>query len=54
MAQEGAAFSPENYLRDLVAGKHAAGAEIVAPVAKPGLLGRILGFLRSTGAEPVK
>ncbi len=55
MAQEGAVCSPEDFLRDLVAGKHTAGAEPAAPAAKPGLVGRILGAFRSpTGAEPVK
>lgn len=54
MAQEGATCSPDNYLRDLVAGKHAAGAEAAAPAPKPSLLGRILGFLRGAGVEAVK
>lgn len=54
MAQEGATCSPDNYLRDLVAGKHAAGAEAAAPAPKLGLIGRILGFLRDAGVEAVK
>ncbi len=54
MAQEGAICSPEAYLRDLVAGRHTAGMEAAAPVAKPGFFARILGLLRGVGVEAAK
>lgn len=54
MAQEGANYAPENYLRDLMAGKHTAGAEPDAPPVKSGMLGRILEYLRGTGVEAAK
>ncbi len=54
MAQEGAVCSPEDYLRDLVAGKHAAGVEAAVPARKPGLFARIIGLLRGVGVEAAK
>ncbi len=54
MAQEGAIWSPESYLRDLVAGKHMAGIEAAAPRAKPGFFSRILGLVRGVGVEAAK
>jgi hypothetical protein len=54
MAQEGAICSPEGYLRDLVAGKHAAGVDTAVPAAKPGLFSRLLGLLRGVGVEAAK
>ena len=54
MAQEGAMCSPDNYLRDLVAGKHTAGVDASEPAPRPSLFGRILGFLRGAGVEAVK
>lgn len=54
IAQEGATCSPDNYLRDLVAGKHTAGVDASEPSPRPGLFGRILGFLRGAGVEAVK
>ncbi len=53
MAGEGAICSPENYLRDLVAGKHSAGIE-PAPAPKPGLFGRLVALLRGVDIEAAK
>ena len=54
MAQEGATCSPENYLRDLVAGRHIAGAEPSPTVPKPGLISRIVALVRGTGVAAAK
>jgi hypothetical protein len=54
MAQEGAACSPEGFLRDLVAGKHTLGVDTPSPAPKPGLFSRILGLLRCMGVEAAK
>jgi hypothetical protein len=54
MAQENATCSPEGYLRDLVAGKHTAGIETAAPVARPGLFGRLMNLFRGVGVEAAK
>lgn len=54
MAQEGARYSPANYLRDVVAGRHVAGVEKLREAPKPGLLGRLLGLLRGTGVAAAK
>jgi hypothetical protein len=54
MAQEGATYSPDHYLRDLLAGKHMAGVEMVKAPPKTGLFGRILAMLRGGGVPAVK
>jgi hypothetical protein len=54
MAQEGAIYSPEEYLRDLVAGKHMAGTEAERPAQKTSRLGRVLAFLRGVVIEAAK
>ncbi len=54
MTQEGATCSPEGYLRDLVAGKHAAGMEPAPPPTKPGLFARIVNLFRGVGVEAAK
>ena len=54
IAQEGATCSPEGYLRDIVAGKHTAGIDAAASVAKPGLVGRIMNLFRGVGVEAAK
>ncbi|HLH05261.1 MAG TPA: hypothetical protein VKX25_21000 [Bryobacteraceae bacterium] len=54
MAQEGASCLPENYLRDLVAGKHIAGAALPQAAPKPGLIGRIVGLFRGGDVAAAK
>ncbi len=55
MAQEGAVCSPENYLRDLVAGKHTAGMDLEpARTQRPSVFQRIVGFFRGVGVEAAK
>jgi len=54
MAQEGAIYSPDEYLRDLVAGKHMAGIEADRPAPKTSRLGRVLAFLRGVDVEAAK
>ena len=54
MAQEGAKYLPETYLRDFVAGKHTAGSDEPKPPVKTGLLGRLLGLVRGLGIEAAK
>jgi hypothetical protein len=54
MAHEGAIYSPPEYLRDLVAGKHMGAVE--TPVAPPklGLWGRVIAYIRGAGVEAAK
>ncbi len=54
MAQEGAKYLPETYLRDFLAGKHTAGSDDPKPPAKAGLLSRLLGLVRGVGVEVAK
>jgi hypothetical protein len=54
MAQEGAVCFPENYLRDLVAGRHMAGTETLPSQPRLGLLGRIVGLFRGADVEAAK
>jgi len=54
MAQEGAVYAPEGYLRELVAGRHTAGAEPLPVAPKSSLLGRIVGALRGAGVAAAK
>lgn len=54
MAQEGAVYSPEGYLRDLVAGKHSGGTETRVATPKGGLASRVLAYLRGAGVEAAK
>ena len=52
--QEGATCSPEGFLRELVAGRHAADSAPSASSSKPGLFGKIAGIVRGVNIEPVK
>ena len=54
MMQEGVTCLPEQYLRDLVAGRHIAGAQPPPKVAKSGLIGRIVALIRGTGVAAAK
>ena len=54
MAQEGAVYSPESYLRDLVAGKHMTGSGTPTPTMKPGLVSRVMAIFRGLPVEAAK
>ena len=54
MAQEGATYSPDHYLRELLAGKHIAGFGSAQPAPKPSLVGRIVAFVRGWGVPALK
>ena len=55
MAQEGATYSPERYLRDLEAGKHSGAVEAPPAAPKAGIFGRILACIRgAAGVEAAK
>ncbi len=54
VAQDGGICSPEQFLRDLVAGKHTGAAILPPSPAKTGLLSRIVGILRGVRVEAVK